>query len=119
MARVITYRLAYVDQTRSLCAACAAAPLWPLGPVTHGEHRGGCAMCRARHNAAQVSDEEIRQLARTGDATARRLAREALSGDIEARAAVAEEIVHQGDVVPCTSLRQVIEVLRRARSGQA
>lgn len=53
---VTTYREAYRDRQWSLCglhdrgersAARERAGIGPLGPVTHGAHRGVCAVCEA------------------------------------------------------------------------
>lgn len=43
--RVVTYRLAYLDRTVDLCAACVDADdhdAGALGPVEHGAHDGDC-----------------------------------------------------------------------------
>ncbi len=43
--KVVTYRLAYPNQTTSLCEQHAASPRVPIGPVQYGEHEGHCDEC--------------------------------------------------------------------------
>jgi hypothetical protein len=54
-ARVVTYRLAYLDREVSLCASCVEHDdhdCGSIGPVRHGLHRGDCA--GAMHRAARA-----------------------------------------------------------------
>lgn len=44
---VVTFRYAYLDREVSLCDAHEATHRYPLGPVTHGAHRGTCSDCAA------------------------------------------------------------------------
>ena len=46
--QVITYRLAYDNDTITLCASCVAQNSYlRLGPVQHGLHDGDCDICVA------------------------------------------------------------------------
>ncbi len=52
MQPVITYQHAYIAGTSTLCARHSAhPPSWvpALGPVSHGQHAGRCAVCDTRY----------------------------------------------------------------------
>lgn len=61
MTTTVTYQLAYrTDMTTTLCAAHAANPRHPLGPVQHGQHDGTCDECeRATRTTTRCTHDHV------------------------------------------------------------